>query len=166
MREDLIEAMSKLLFNERMSSMLVAMCRICTKDEERTLIMKIVELQKLKPGQIGLNEYFTLDKSSNIWTIFNEQFKDVNQSLTPKYTADDGDVGGSSGSNEDRAEGEPNQKLDKNLKTFRADYIQSMMPASILEETDDEEDSDDSELARLEEEKARESIMTIRKEYR
>jgi hypothetical protein len=41
MREDLIEALTKLLFNERMSSMLVAMCRVVTRDEERTLVLKI-----------------------------------------------------------------------------------------------------------------------------
>ena len=50
MREDLIEALTKLLFNERMSSMLIAMCRVVTKDEERTLALKISELNKLKPN--------------------------------------------------------------------------------------------------------------------
>jgi hypothetical protein len=103
MREDLIEALTKLLFNDRMSSMLVAMCRICTRDEERTLVLKITELQKLKPSQIGLNEYFALDKHSIIWKVFAEQFKEVDESRA--FTGDDGDVGGSSGSNDDKTDG-------------------------------------------------------------
>jgi hypothetical protein len=86
-----------------MSSMLVAMCRICTRDEERTLVLKITELQKLKPSQIGLNEYFALDKHSIIWKVFAEQFKEVDESRA--FTGDDGDVGGSSGSNDDKTDG-------------------------------------------------------------
>lgn len=41
MKEDLIEIISKLVFNEQMSNMVTAMCRICSKEEERTFTMKL-----------------------------------------------------------------------------------------------------------------------------
>jgi len=55
MKEDIIEALTKIVFNERLSHLALAFCKVCTKDEERVFAMKINELQKLKPGHIGLN---------------------------------------------------------------------------------------------------------------
>ena len=75
MREDLIEALTRLLFSVKMSNVIVALCRLCTKEEERVLAMKMNELAKIKPKQLGLNDYFTLDKSSSIWKVFATQFK-------------------------------------------------------------------------------------------
>lgn len=44
MKEDLVETLTGMIFNEKITNLLVALCRICTRDEERTLIMKINEL--------------------------------------------------------------------------------------------------------------------------
>ena len=44
MKEDIIETLTKVLFNEKMSNLLIAICRVTTRDEERILLMKINEL--------------------------------------------------------------------------------------------------------------------------
>jgi len=49
MREDIIEALTRLLFNSKMSNVMVTLCRLCTKEEERILMMKINELSRIKP---------------------------------------------------------------------------------------------------------------------
>lgn len=55
MKEDLIEVITKLVFNEQMSNMVTALCRICTKDEERTFLMKISEMADISTSLIGLS---------------------------------------------------------------------------------------------------------------
>ena len=50
MKEDIIEILTRITFNEKMSKLAIAFCRISTKDEERTFIMKINELSKVKPA--------------------------------------------------------------------------------------------------------------------
>lgn len=47
---------------------------MCTKDDERSLNMKLQELHNITPALIGLSPYFTLDESSKIIEKFNEQF--------------------------------------------------------------------------------------------
>lgn len=44
MKEDLVEILTRILFNEKLSNLMIALCRICTMDDERMLIMKINEL--------------------------------------------------------------------------------------------------------------------------
>ena len=70
MKEDLVETLTRLLFCEQMSNLMIAICRICTKDEERLLIMKINELQRIKTSHLGLSQYFCLDKHSKIMEIY------------------------------------------------------------------------------------------------
>ena len=66
MKEDLIEHITKMVFNEPMSVLVSSICRICTKDDERTFILKLTELSEIKPSLIGLSKYFTLDDTSEI----------------------------------------------------------------------------------------------------
>jgi hypothetical protein len=66
MKEDLIELITKMVFNEPMSQVATSICRMCTKDDERTFTLKFAELSEIKPSLIGLNKYFTLDESSEI----------------------------------------------------------------------------------------------------
>jgi hypothetical protein len=63
---------------------------MCTRDEERTLALKMVELQEATPTIIGLSGWFTLDaNSSGIRAIFEKQYSSLDDG--------EGDVGGSGG---------------------------------------------------------------------
>jgi len=90
MKEDLIELITKMVFNEPMTQVVTSICRMCTKDDERTFAVKIEELSEIKPSLIGLNKFFTLDEASEIKDVFHKQFGPL--------LHDDmiGDVGGSS----------------------------------------------------------------------
>lgn len=66
MKEDLIELITSLVFSEPMSTLVNQLCRICTRDEERTFALKLAELSDATPRLIGLSPYFTLDESSRI----------------------------------------------------------------------------------------------------
>jgi hypothetical protein len=45
MKEDLIDLITKLVFtHEHMTNVLVGLCRVCTKDEERQIVLKLAEL--------------------------------------------------------------------------------------------------------------------------
>jgi septum formation topological specificity factor MinE len=61
MKEDIIELITKLVFNQPMSILITGICRMCTKDEERSYALKLEELSIITPYLIGLNSYFTLD---------------------------------------------------------------------------------------------------------
>ena len=49
MKEDLIEVLTKLVFTERMSKLIMSMCKICTSEEETQFIMKVNELTNVRP---------------------------------------------------------------------------------------------------------------------
>jgi hypothetical protein len=70
MKEDLIEALTKLVFRDRMSSLLLAFARVSTRDHEEEFYDKLRELASITPKLIGVSQYFTLDKSSKIEEIF------------------------------------------------------------------------------------------------
>lgn len=93
MKEDIIELISKLVFNETMTNLVTALCRICTKEEERTLTFKLTELGRVTTAIIGLEQHFTLEeKSSMILEIYKAQTTPV---IEEEAVEDDGDVGGS-----------------------------------------------------------------------
>ena len=92
MKEDLIELITKLVFNEQMSTIVTSLCMMCTKDEERSFQFKLHELSSVTPDLIGLSQYFTLDETSKIRDIFEQQFGGTEE------CENDGDVGGSSSS--------------------------------------------------------------------
>ena len=41
MKEDLIELITKMVFNEPMTQVVTSICRVCTKDDERIFAVKI-----------------------------------------------------------------------------------------------------------------------------
>ena len=88
MKEDLIDLITKLVFtHEHMTNILVGLCRVCTKDEERQFVLKLAELQEVSTSSVGLTKWFTLDESSEIRTRFQEQYGDQLNA--------GGDIGGS-----------------------------------------------------------------------
>jgi hypothetical protein len=66
MKEDFIELITKMVFNEQMSNIVLALCRMCTKDEERIFAMKLQEFSDVTTQVIGLPEEFTLSEASKI----------------------------------------------------------------------------------------------------
>lgn len=79
MKEDMIELLTKLVFNDKMSNLVTALCRICTKDDERTFIMKLEEFKDITTLSIGLPLIFTLDQNSNILEKFKEQYGELKE---------------------------------------------------------------------------------------
>jgi len=76
-----------------MTQIVTSICRMCTKDDERTFAVKIQELSDIKPSLIGLNKFFTLDETSEIRQIFHKQFGHL---LLNEENEMVGDSGGSS----------------------------------------------------------------------
>ena len=137
MKEDLIEVITKLVFNEQMSNMVTALCRICTKDEERTFLMKISEMADISTSLIGLSQYFTLDESSKIKDIF---YKEYGRDWESN---EDGDVGGSSSSKnqvkEDQDEmvgdgGSSHERSNRLSHKLRAQVNRDALLTDIVEE--------------------------------
>jgi hypothetical protein len=54
MKEDLIEALTKLVFRDRMSSLLLAFARVSTRDHEEEFHEKLRELASITPKLIGV----------------------------------------------------------------------------------------------------------------
>jgi hypothetical protein len=78
-----------------MAKMMLAFTRVCTKDQEMDLLDKIEEFRGVSPHQIGISQYFTLDKHSQIEEIF----------LKLQTESTGGDIGGSySGNFDDKEE--------------------------------------------------------------
>jgi hypothetical protein len=108
MKEDIIELISKLVFNDTMTNMVIALCRICTKDEERTLTFKLTELGTVTTSMIGIEQHFTLEeKASKILEIYKAQITPVIKEEEP--VEDDGDVGGSRSKEEQTPLGHPDE---------------------------------------------------------
>lgn len=55
MKEDIIDLITKMVFTEQMSTMMTAMCRMCSKDDEVTFVAKLSELSIVRPNLIGLS---------------------------------------------------------------------------------------------------------------
>ena len=88
MKEDLIDLMTRLVFShEHMTTVVIGLCRICTKDEERQFVMKLQELQSVTTSAVGLPKWFTLDETSEIRKRFQEEYGDQLNA--------GGDIGGS-----------------------------------------------------------------------
>lgn len=70
MKEDLIETLTTLVFQRSFSKLLVAFCRASTHDKEIDLQDNLKIFLTVKPRNIGIDQYFTLDASSKIEQIF------------------------------------------------------------------------------------------------
>ena len=91
MKEDIIDLITKMVFTDQMSTVVTAMCPMCSREDEMTFVAKLSELQIVRPNLIGLSQYFTLDETSKIKDIFFQQF----QNSFEDEDSGDGDVGGS-----------------------------------------------------------------------
>ena len=77
MAEDLIEIVTSLTINGELSDWLLKLCRLSTREEEVILKQKYFKFRQLLPEQIGVESYFTLNKSSRIMKML-EEFKAKN----------------------------------------------------------------------------------------
>jgi hypothetical protein len=66
MKEDLIDYITRMVFNEPMANVVTALCRMCTKDEERLYSLKLVEMSNISTNEMGIPKEFTLNESSGI----------------------------------------------------------------------------------------------------
>jgi hypothetical protein len=90
MKEDLVETLTSTLFNDDIfSDLLLDMSRLTTFDEEKTFCRRLYELRNIKPIDIGISTYLTLDESCEIENVWKK--------LHPVDSS--GDVGGSGGQN-------------------------------------------------------------------
>lgn len=70
MKEDLIESLTTIVFRKDMNRLLMAFARVSTRDEEDELKDQMKLFKDVKPRQIGIGSYFTLDSSSKIEKMF------------------------------------------------------------------------------------------------
>jgi hypothetical protein len=87
MKEDLIEILTSLTIRGELSKTVLQLCRLGTKDDEVALAQKFQELKTIRPEQIGIDSLFTLNNSSRLHDMFQEQERAAGNL--------DGDVGGS-----------------------------------------------------------------------
>jgi len=73
MKEDLIEVLtSKLFDNSPFSRLVLSLCRETTREQELALQKRLRVLYNLKPKDIGISPYLTLDESSNILQVYKD----------------------------------------------------------------------------------------------
>jgi hypothetical protein len=90
MKEDLVETLTSCLFNdETFADLMLDLSRLTTFDDEKVLCRRLYELKNIKPIDIGISTYLTLDESCEIEKVW--------QDLHP-VEASSGDIGGSGGS--------------------------------------------------------------------
>jgi len=71
MKEDLIERLTSLVFNdEQFSATVLSLCRELSKDKEKLYLKRLEEIEGLKPIHVGISPYLTLDSSGNIVEVF------------------------------------------------------------------------------------------------
>ncbi|CDW86425.1 UNKNOWN [Stylonychia lemnae] len=175
MKEDLVETLTRILFCEQMTNLMIAVCRVTTKDEESSLKYKINELQRVKTSHLGLSQFHCLDKHSKIMEVYLKQYNELCISLNKPVIGPDGDVGGSSNSNDEKEfdfeelkdesmiQSMPSVSASKQHSTFRDNFM-STVDNPIMEENEDS-DEDDYQIKDLDEEelqKHRERIATVR----
>jgi hypothetical protein len=87
MKEDLIERLTSMVFgDDDFSNVVLKLCAETVSDQEEKYTQRLREIEGLRPVHVGIDQYLTLDSSSNIEQIFMESKKPAEES---------GDVGGS-----------------------------------------------------------------------
>ena len=66
MAEDLIEIITSVTINGELSDWLLKLCRLSTREEEGILRQKYTNYRNLLPEQVGVESFFTLNRSSRI----------------------------------------------------------------------------------------------------
>ena len=75
MREDLIETVTTMLFHqEDLTDLVIQLCKIATKDEEKKFERRLREAIELNllPSKMAVSNYFTLDKTSMIEEFYSK----------------------------------------------------------------------------------------------
>lgn len=88
MKEDLIERLTSMVFSDdQFSKIVLSLCRELTKVQELKYCKRLEEISGLKPKDVGISLYLTLDNTSNMEQVFMQSKK--------KNSTESGDVGGS-----------------------------------------------------------------------
>lgn len=78
MREDLIERITTMIFNNiGITELVLTLCEIATNDEQRIFEKRLKEAADLNltPFDLNVSKYFILDYNSNILDFLEKQFK-------------------------------------------------------------------------------------------
>jgi hypothetical protein len=81
MEEDLIECVTSMLFEqEDFTELIINLCKICTSDDQKTLEARMAEAANvnIKPFNLEVSPYFTLDESSKIFDFYRKQVTQKN----------------------------------------------------------------------------------------
>ena len=70
--EDLIELVTSLTINEKLSPWLLKLCRLSSREDEALLSSKIKQFSGLLPEQVGIGEFFTCNSSSKLVSILTQ----------------------------------------------------------------------------------------------
>ena len=74
LREDLIETVTSHLISGALADACLKLCRLSTRTEEIQLAEKYAAFSKLQPEQLGLPSLFTLNKTSRLAQILDEEW--------------------------------------------------------------------------------------------
>ena len=74
MKEDLIERLTSMLFNDEIfSSAVLSLCAEVSRDKQRTYMRRVEQVSGIRPVHVGLSEYLRLDDTSNRMEIFKKE---------------------------------------------------------------------------------------------
>lgn len=74
MKEDLIEQLTSLVFSNRnFSELVLKLSQVVTYDQEASFLNRLKQLEGLKPADLGINDYLTLDKTSNLVAVYKDK---------------------------------------------------------------------------------------------
>lgn len=69
MKEDLIEAVTSLMVSGQLGEVCLQLCRLSTLNEEKDLKDKFQKFADTKIHELGVSNWFTLDKTSKLHDI-------------------------------------------------------------------------------------------------
>jgi hypothetical protein len=73
MKEDLIERITTKVFdNLEFSSLVVSICRQMNQAHEATYLKRLGEVKGIKPRDVGISPFLTLDRTGNLEKVFME----------------------------------------------------------------------------------------------
>jgi len=92
LREDLIETVTSNLVSGALADACLKLCRLSTREEEIQLTEKYATFGNLHPEQLGLPSFFTLNKTSHLARVIDDEWArhhyDENQrsSASPRFS--------------------------------------------------------------------------------
>lgn len=72
MTEDLIELVTSMTINYKLSPWLLKLCRLSSREDESLLEEKLTQFGSLQPEQVGIGQFFTLNGSSRLCGMLKE----------------------------------------------------------------------------------------------